>query len=463
LNVVGTVSASHGIATPSITNNGKNWEYLASGQMRPAGTIMGSSYDSNQIDVSGFTMEIKSLIYGLNVTTSPDNGVNSYIWNYNTNGTLTAPGGITAPSFTGSLQGTSSYALQANTASFALTASYISGSGGGVGFPFSGSAVITGSFLVSQSFVDFTQATYVTGSFTGSLQGTASYASYAEYAGNSPGTTAAFTQSLAATTWSFTHNLNTRNPLLQVYDSTNSQVIPFNIVGDDPTTAIIYFDTPESGFAVASNGGGLTVNGSTARLNQTVAATTWSFNHDLGTRYPNFIIYGSNDEVVIPAGIKAIDNFNAEIYFSTASTGTAIANFSGISGSPNAASASYAETASFSNNFIVGNTLTIDQTLTDYHVVPSSAAGENNMFNRATGSYSSGFFKYTVANGSNARTGEVMAVWAGGAIQFTDNSTLDIGDTSGVVASAVIAASSIQFNLTTATSGWRLKSLATFM
>jgi hypothetical protein len=361
---------------------------------------------------------------------------------------------------TGSLQGTASFAT---SASFALTASYISGSGGGVGFPFSGSAVITGSLLVSSSFVDFTRATYVTGSFTGSLQGTASYASYAEYAGNSPGTTAAFTQSLAATTWSFTHNLNTRNPLLQVYDSTNSQVIPFNIVGDDPTTAIIYFDTPESGFAVASNGGGLTVNGSTARLNQTVAATTWSFNHDLGTRYPNFIIYGSNDEVVIPAGIKAIDNFNAEIYFSTASTGTAIANFSGISGSPNAASASYAETASFSNNFIVGNTLTIDQTLTDYHVVPSSAAGENNMFNRATGSYSSGFFKYTVANGSNARTGEVMAVWAGGAIQFTDNSTLDIGDTSGVVASAVIAASSIQFNLTTATSGWRLKSLATFM
>ena len=102
LNVVGTVSASHGIATPSITNNGKNWEYLASGQMRPAGTIMGSSYDSNQIDVSGFTMDIKSLIYGLNITTSPDNGVNSYIWNYNTNGTLTAPGGITAPSFTGS-------------------------------------------------------------------------------------------------------------------------------------------------------------------------------------------------------------------------------------------------------------------------------------------------------------------------------------------------------------------------
>jgi hypothetical protein len=85
------------------------------------------------------------------------------------------------------------------------------------------------------------------------------------------------------------------------------------------------------------------------------------------------------------------------------------------------------------------------------------------MFNLATGSYSSAFFKYTVANGANARTGEVMAVWNDGSIQFTDNSTVDIGDTSGVVAEAAIATNSIQFNITTATSGWKLKSLGTFM
>jgi hypothetical protein len=38
----------------------------------------------------------------------------------------------------------------ATSASYALTASYISGSGGGVGFPFSGSAVITGSLLITE-------------------------------------------------------------------------------------------------------------------------------------------------------------------------------------------------------------------------------------------------------------------------------------------------------------------------
>ena len=85
------------------------------------------------------------------------------------------------------------------------------------------------------------------------------------------------------------------------------------------------------------------------------------------------------------------------------------------------------------------------------------------MFNLITGSYSSAFFKYTLTKGSNARTGEVMAVWNGGSIQYTDNSTLDIGDTSTVVASAVIVSNSIQFNISTADSGWVLKSLGTFM
>jgi len=157
---------------------------------------------------------------------------------------------------------------------------------------------------------------------------------------------------------------------------------------------------------------------------------------------------------------------SAEIYFAFPTTGVAIASFSGINGAPNATTASYAvtsTTSSYGNNFIVGNTLTIDQTLTDYHIVPSSAAGSNNMFNRATGSYSSAFFKYTVANGANARSGEIMAVFAGGAIQFTDNSTLDIGDTSDVTAAVAIAGSSVQFNINTATSGWKLKSLATFI
>lgn len=63
---------------------------------------------------------------------------------------------------------TASYVLQAVSASYALTASYISGSGGGsgAGFPYSGSAVITGSLLVTGSGLTVTGSTAISGTLT---------------------------------------------------------------------------------------------------------------------------------------------------------------------------------------------------------------------------------------------------------------------------------------------------------
>jgi hypothetical protein len=122
-----------------------------------------------------------------------------------------------------------------------------------------------------------------------------------------------------------------------------------------------------------------------------------------------------------------------------------------------------AATASHADNFTVSGKLTIDQTLTDYARVLSSVVGSNNLFTQATGSYTSAFFKYTAANGTNARSGEVLVVWNGTTAQFTDFSTLDIGSTTAVTASAAIVSGDIQFNIQTNTSGWFIKSLATFI
>jgi hypothetical protein len=153
------------------------------------------------------------------------------------------------------------------------------------------------------------------------------------------------------------HNLNTRNPLIQVYDINYNQVIPNEIIGINASTVEIRFDYSASGYAVASNGGGLFVTGSTSQLNQTISAVTWSFTHNLNTKYPAFEVYDSNDFVIIPANIRAINENSAELYFATPSTGRAIANFSGINGAPNATTASYAATASVlnpvTNSFII--------------------------------------------------------------------------------------------------------------
>jgi hypothetical protein len=46
---------------------------------------------------------------------------------------------------------------------------------------------------------------------------------------------------------------------------------------------------------------------------------------------------------------------------------------------------------------------------------------------------------------------------------FTDFSTVDFGNTSPVTASVSIVTGQVQFNMQTNTSGWTIKSMATFI
>ena len=300
------------------------------------GTFSGSGANLFGIPATGIT--------GLNLSQISSGSVSASI---SPNQGLLINTSVSASNFTGSFTGSlTGIATSASYASFALTASY---SLGGSGFPYSGSAVITGSFLVSQSFVDFSNASYFSGSLTGSLYGTASYATFALSCSFAPGFTTNMSQSVAATTWSFTHNLNTINPIVQVYDLTNSQIVPNQIVGMNNSTAEIRFTYAQDGYAVASNGGGLYVTGSTSTLVQTVGAVTWSFTHNLNNKYNTYEVYDSNDYVLIPSAIKAVDNNNVELHFATSQTGKAVAQFSGINGAPNATTASYALTATSSS------------------------------------------------------------------------------------------------------------------
>lgn len=64
--------------------------------------------------------------------------------------------------------------------------------------------------------------------------------------------TASFTNS---TTWNFNHALGNRNALIQVYDFAYNQIIPQTINLVDDNNATITFPTSETGFAIASLGG----------------------------------------------------------------------------------------------------------------------------------------------------------------------------------------------------------------
>jgi hypothetical protein len=198
------------------------------------------------------------------------------------------------------------------------------------------------------SYIDFTGAG-VSATVTG---GTASIAITG--GGGGGGGAQTFTQTTPAVSWSFTHNLGTYTPIVQVYDSSYNTIQPASIVGTSVNATTITFATATSGYAIISTGGSISITGSNVILSQTVAASTWSFNHGLNEKYPVFTIFDSNDDVIIPLRINALNANTASIYFSTPRTGTAVAANCGVSGSfatsSFAVSSSYAVSASFASN-----------------------------------------------------------------------------------------------------------------
>lgn len=122
-----------------------------------------------------------------------------------------------------------------------------------------------------------------------------------------------------------------------------------------------------------------------------------------------------------------------------------------------------AQTASYATNFTVGSTLSLDGTLFDQATVNSTIVGTNNLYTKPTGSYTSAFSKYTLHNGGNARSGEFWTVWNGTTVEFTDISTVDIGDTETITFSSTIISSDIQINAIAGASGWTIKMLTTFI
>ena len=77
----------------------------------------------------------------------------------------------------------------------------------------------------------------------------------------------------------------------------------------------------------------------------------------------------------------------------------------------------------------------------------------------STSDYTGAFFDYTCVSGSNARIGTVMAISVNTSVEFTDNSTTDIGDTSGVTLSVDLSGTTMRLRATTTTDNWAIKSI----
>jgi hypothetical protein len=126
-------------------------------------------------------------------------------------------------------------------------------------------------------------------------------------------------------TSSFTSFSSSVDQHINAIDTFTSSVVYTNQTSSMTVLSASYATTAAFALNVIGGGGGIS-DGAFVYLNQTTPSTTWTFNHNLGQKYPIFQVFDSNDNVIIPSQITAVSADSATITFPSAQTGRVIAS-----------------------------------------------------------------------------------------------------------------------------------------
>lgn len=334
-----------------------------------------------------------------------------------------------------------------------------------------GAVRITGSLLLNGSevgtgkldenqFNNFT-ASYKTGSFTGSFIGDGSGLYNLPISGitglnmneitGSLNVSGSVTASFFVGDGSHLTNLPAAANVLRISGSAGDNTIV------DLLSSSLYITG--SGLVTASlSDGGINISvpfilnhydGITKKHTQSSASTMWTFTHNLGEKYPSIEVYNLNDYVLIPTNILAVDENTLNVYFSSPQTGVVTATVGGglpaISASfdgyllrTDGISAQWDPLGSLPFATTGSNQFVGDQTITGSVKIKNakmdatcSVMSTSGTVISATG-YDGANFDYVVKSGANMRLGNIMAVWSGTSVKYSETSTTDLGNTSGV-------------------------------
>ena len=119
----------------------------------------------------------------------------------------------------------------------------------------------------------------------------------------------------SVTSKAITHNFDTKNVLVSVFNSSDELIMPASTVTTNTNVVTITFDTATTGRAVVAKGGHL-VSGSAqidaiTRYEESITgASSYTVTHNLGEDYPIVQVYDDNKFQAIP-GIISASNLNA--------------------------------------------------------------------------------------------------------------------------------------------------------
>lgn len=85
--------------------------------------------------------------------------------------------------------------------------------------------------------------------------------------------------------------------------------------------------------------------------------------------------------------------------------------------------------------------------------------GVSNVYSLPVSAYTGAFFDYTVSNTTGARAGNIMSIFSGTSVEFTETSTTDIGSTSNIIFTMSSDGSNASLQVSAATTGWEVKTI----
>jgi len=91
--------------------------------------------------------------------------------------------------------------------------------------------------------------------------------------------------------------------------------------------------------------------------------------------------------------------------------------------------------------------------------VVTANAGVTTIYALPTSSYEGAFFDYTIRSGSNSRAGQIMGLWSGSSVNYTEVTTLDFGNTSGFNFGMSVSSSNMILSSSATTSGWTVRTI----
>jgi len=168
----------------------------------------------------------------------------------------------------------------------------------------------TGSAYAATNNIQITGSLSVLGNISGSFSGLGVGQKYKH------------SQTVAATTWTVSHNFDYQYVNIDVYDGNDQIVIPTSITATDSNTVTLTFGSAVSGNAIISTGGqAADERGKNFIHTQSTPSVNWRVSHSIGDQYPSVTVYDDNDNVIIPQQINATDTTKMDIIFTEAVSG----------------------------------------------------------------------------------------------------------------------------------------------